>query len=231
MWYLWHRSNLIDSDFFHGFTDFHSHILPGVDDGVKTMTEALGILDYFNRLKISKVMLTPHVMNGIENWETVVQVFRMLSQQYKGEIALGLGAEYMIDSGFNERLDKGLQCLEKDTVLVETSYFSPPNNFYESLYNISITGNTPIIAHPERYLYMKYSDYYSLKEKNYLLQLNLLSLSGYYGKLAKKNAEFLLEQGMYDRVGTDLHNLQIFKKWVKEIKVTDKQFGNLMAIR
>ena len=88
--------------------------------------------------------------------------------------------------------------------------------------DVSLAGYTPVIAHPERYLYMRYGDYCELKDKGYLLQLNLLSLSGYYGKQVMKNAETLLEKGMYDMVGTDLHNLETFGKWIGNVRLTDK---------
>lgn len=230
MWLIRHKTGLIDSGFFNGFTDFHSHILPGVDDGVKTRAEALETLDYFSGLKISKVIFTPHVMNGMTNWEAVEQGFETLCKECRRDIQLELGAEYMLDSGFEARMESGLQRIGRDTVLVETSYFSSPPNFYELLYNISIAGITPVIAHPERYLYMNDSNFYQLKEKDYLLQLNLLSLAGYYGKRVMRNAEFLLDKGLYDRIGTDLHDLQVFKKWIRKLKVTDNQLEKLAAI-
>ena len=231
MWFIKHKAGLIDSGFFNGFADYHCHILPGVDDGVKTMEEALEALEYFEHLEVGRVILTPHAMNGLENREEVEQAFDALCKQYSGKIILELGTEYMLDSGFKERMEKELLCLDKDSVLVETSYLSPPNNLYELLYEISTTGNTPVIAHPERYLYMGHGDYYKLKEKDYMLQLNLLSLSGYYGKQVMKNADFLLEQGMYDKIGTDLHNLQNFRKWIEKLKVTNKQLEKLTNIR
>lgn len=230
MWLIRHKAGLVDSGFFNGFTDFHSHILPGVDDGVKTRAEALETLDYFSGLKVSKVIFTPHMMNGMANRVAIELEFEAFCKEYRGDIQLELGAEYMLDSGFEERRENGLLRLEPDRVLVETSYFSSPPNFYELLYNISIAGITPVIAHPERYLYMDDSNFYKLKEKDYLLQLNLLSLAGYYGKRVMRNAEFLLDKGLYDRIGTDLHDLQVFKEWIGGLKVTDNQLEKLAAI-
>ncbi|MEG1555142.1 MAG: CpsB/CapC family capsule biosynthesis tyrosine phosphatase [Bacteroidales bacterium] len=232
MFLFQHKIKLADTGFFIGFTDFHSHLLPGVDDGVKTLEEALKTLDYFSLLGIKKVILTPHVMNGMsDNWEHVIQSFNILCQQYHGEIEMSLGAEYMLDSGFEKRVEKGLQYLDNDRILVETSYLSPPNNLYEQLYNLSVVGNTPVIAHPERYLYMKQSDYHQLKNHDYLLQLNLLSLSGYYGKQVMKKAIYLLEQEMYDLIGTDLHNVKTFQMWIKKLKVTNSQLKKLTTIK
>lgn len=231
MFFLRPKSKLIESGFFQGFTDYHSHILPGVDDGMKSMEEALEALDYFAQLKVGRIVLTPHVMNSLSNsWETLSESFNNFCNHYAGNIKLSLGAEYMLDSGFDKHLEKNLHYLYEDKVLVETSYISPPNKLYEILFSISVSSNIPVIAHPERYLYMKHSDYHKLKNNDCLFQLNLLSLSGYYGKQVVKNAEYLLEQGMYDMAGTDMHNLKIYRRWIDDLKLTGKQLQMLFSI-
>lgn len=123
MFFLRHKTKLADTGFFRDFVDSHSHILSGVDDGIRTIEESLTVLAYFESLGVKKVRLTPHVMNGVEHWEDVLQAFDTLCKRYTGETVLELGAEYMLDSGFRERLEKGLQPLCGDCVLVETSYF------------------------------------------------------------------------------------------------------------
>lgn len=225
------KIKLVDSGFFHDFADYHCHILPGVDDGVKTLEEALDTLDYLESLKVGRVVATPHVMNGMLNGlENIHQSFTLLCKRYGGKIKLDLGAEYLLDSGFQHCVEGGLLYLDGDKVLVETYYLSAPSNLYDQLFNLSVTGNTPVIAHPERYVYMTHRDYHILKNKDYLFQLNLLSLSGYYGKPVSENAGYLLKQGMYDMAGTDLHNLKIFKKWIERFKITDTQLKMLIKI-
>lgn len=226
------KSNLIKAGFFKDFTDFHNHILPGVDDGVKLPEESLEVLTFYENLGVSKVIFTPHVMSGMQvEWEDIVKTFNNFAARYKGKIELGLGAEYMLDLAFEKRIGGGLQHLCEDWTLVETSYFSPPNNLYELLYDVSLSGCTPVIAHPERYLFMRDRDYEKLKNNDYLLQLNLLSLTGYYGKQVMKRAETLLEKEMYDLVGTDLHNLGIFTSWVEKFKPTREQLAKLERIK
>lgn len=226
-----YKIRLMESDFFEGFTDWHSHILPGVDDGVKELEEALQILRYFKLIGIRKVFLTPHMKNGLFiNSEALITKTDFLRQSIEGGMELYLSAEYMLDSGFEERFKYFPLYLNENHVLVETSCFFPQDNFYELLYHIYVDGNTPVIAHPERYLYMEPHDYYRMKNNGYPLQLSLLSLSGYYGEAVKKRADYLLAQNMYDCIGTDIHNFQTFEIWLNKLDVTKEQLKILLSI-
>jgi tyrosine-protein phosphatase YwqE len=199
---------------FNGTTDWHCHILPGVDDGVETIDDSLAILAEYERMGIERVWLTPHIMDDVPN--TVVslkQRFSELLEQYQGHIILKLAAENMIDNLFFERL-KANDVLpigeSQNVLLVETSYFNPPmNNLQKALDRIKEQGYYPLLAHPERYNYIEtMADYEQLKGNGIMFQLNLLSLSGYYGKVAKDKAHKLLKLGYYDVFGTDLHSQQ-----------------------
>lgn len=232
MFFIRQKIKLTNTGFFEGFIDWHSHILPGVDDGIKTAEEALDALDYFSRSGIKKVVFTPHVMHSLPNdRESLLRSFHAFRKQYDGDVALSLGAEYMLDSGFERQFENELLYLDGNKVLVETSYLSAPKNLYEQLFQISVNGNIPVIAHPERYLYMRFPDYYQLKNKDYLLQLNLLSLTGYYGPQVMKNAIYLLEQGMYDMIGTDLHQLETFRKCIDALRISKKQSEALNRLK
>lgn len=212
MWIFNKHTTLQSCGVFRGFTDWHCHILPGVDDGVRTMDESLEILRRYEELGVKKVWLTPHIMEDVPNTTAHLrQRLAELQSAYKGAIALHLAAENMLDSLFEERLmqndllplgDNG------DHLLVETSYYNPPMDFHNILERIKKKGYRPILAHPERYTYMQQSDYRSLKSSGILLQLNLFSLIGYYGIEAKKKAEWLLQNDMYDLSGTDIHNIE-----------------------
>lgn len=202
---------LAESGFFRGFTDCHSHLLPGVDDGVKTLEESLAILEEMERLGVRKVWLTPHIMEDIPN-ETVdlQQKFQELKQMYHGKIELALAAEYMMDNLFEERLEKDdLLPFEegKHYLLVETSYFNPPMELLSILQRIQRKGYYPLLAHPERYEYMRMKDYIILKDNQISFQLNIPSLVGMYGKHIEKKAKILLKAGMYDLGGNDVHSL------------------------
>ena len=203
------RQTLAQSGFFRGFVDWHCHILPGVDDGVQTMDEALHILAAYERLGIREVWLTPHIMEDIPNpTARLRERFAELLAAYKGNVVLNLAAENMLDKLFEERLEQGdLLPLGKDGrhLLVETSYFNPPMGLDDILRRIQAKGYYPLLAHPERYIYMEENDYVRLKSMHIKFQLNLFSLMDLYGKEVRKRAKELQSKGMYDYIGTDLH--------------------------
>ena len=201
-----------------GFIDWHCHILPGVDDGVQQMSEALEILDIYERMGISEVWCTPHIMEDIPNTTAhLKEVFAELRSAYKGSVQLHLSSENMLDNLFEERLESNdLLPLgeEGDRLLVETSYFNPPIGLYDTLERIKGKGYTPVLAHPERYLYMRNEDYRRLKSAGVMFQLNVTSLAGVYGKHIREKAERLKRKGLYDCEGTDVHSCKIVKNYL-----------------
>lgn len=221
---------MTDSAFFDGFTDYHCHILFGVDDGLKELSESLKALSYYESLGVKKVYLTPHVNLTYNDWNIIETNLSTLKNRYKGTIELQLAAEYLLDSGFVVQIKQGLRCMENNRVLVESSYFNKSTGFDETLFQIANGGFTPIIAHPERYLFMNINKYHELKNCDYLFQLNLLSLSGMYGSQVKRRAIYLLENNMYDLIGSDMHDLDLFKKHIMEIRLSKSQYNNLQLI-
>lgn len=223
MWPFHKKQTLEESGFFRGFTDWHCHILPGVDDGVQTMEEALQILAEYERLGVKEVWLTPHIMEDMPNTtQHLRERFAELKAAYQGKVALNLASENMLDNLFEERLNKNdLLPIGKEGkhLLVETSYFNPPMGLNNILLRIKAKGFFPILAHPERYQYMAESDFLELKSMNIFFQLNQFSLLGLYGKEVKKRVQTLRSLKMYDYVGTDLHRLDTLRKVIscKEI--------------
>ncbi|MCR4965134.1 MAG: capsular biosynthesis protein [Bacteroidales bacterium] len=205
-----------------GFTDYHSHILFGVDDGVKTQEMSLQVLKRYEEIGISEVWCTPHIMEDIPNTtEGLKSRFEELKAAYTGPIKLHLAAEYMMDQLFEERLhNNDLLPLGEDgnRLLVETSYFNPPMDMLDILQQIKSHGYFPVLAHPERYVYMNKSDYRTLKEKEILFQLNLSSLAGGYGPEAQKKAKWLLKKGFYNLAGSDLHSLRNIHFWEAKVR-------------
>lgn len=199
------------------FTDHHSHILPGVDDGVKKMETSLMVLERYEQLGIAEVWCTPHVMEDIPNTTAGLQArFAELCEAYQGPIKLHLAAEYMMDELFEERLEQGdLLKLgdEGNQVLVETSYFTPPMDMDAILRRIKQKGLYPMLAHPERYVYMNKERYKELKNNGIRFQLNLSSVAGAYGSEAKDKALWLLKQNFYNIAGSDLHSSRNIDYW------------------
>ncbi len=194
-----------------GAADHHSHILPGVDDGVETMDEALRILATYEALGIKRLWLTPHIMEDIPNSpEKLNKRFAELKAVYTGNIQLQLAAEYMIDNHLRKLLSDGESLLpignNSKHILVETSYYSSPIRMRETLQQIKSKGYFPLLAHPERYMYLDNAEYVKLHNEGVKFQLNLASLAGGYGKVVKKKALWLLSNGLYSVAGTDLHS-------------------------
>lgn len=218
------------SEIWVGATDCHSHILPGVDDGVADMETSLKILAAYEKLQIREVWCTPHVMEDVPNkTEDLKARFAELKAAYQGPVRLNLAAEYMMDGLFLDRLEQDdllTHGHEGNALLVETSYFTPPMDLHGILKTIKGKGYYPILAHPERYLYMKMNDYAPLKEMGVYFQLNLASLAGAYGKDALKKAQKLLKDKAYNFIGSDIHrsrqiqvwDFRIPKKWLQKVQ-------------
>ena len=171
------------------------------------------MLEEYGRRGVAEVWLTPHIMEDIPNTTAALRErFYELQAAYSGPVRLHLASENMLDSLFEERLERGdLLPLGPggDHLLVETSYFSAPAGFHELLGRIRARGFHPVLAHPERYVYMEDGDYRRLREEGVKFQLNLPSLTGHYGPLARKKAERLRKAGWYEFEGTDLHRGEI----------------------
>lgn len=222
--------------FFQGACDIHSHLLPGVDDGFPSPDKTMEALQFLHSHGVRAVKMTPHFMKDYpENTrETIERKFHSFVET-NGQavpLTLTLGGEYMLDSCFPDRVEEGLLTLDQahSLVLCETSYMMMEPQMKEMLYDVMLKGVQPVIAHPERYQYASKPLYQRWKEKDYLFQLNLLSLSGAYGKPAKVKALQLLNDGMYDYVGSDLHRLNNVEQMVSSIRLSKKELDHLQRL-
>jgi protein-tyrosine phosphatase len=204
-------------DLFEGFVDIHNHILPGIDDGAKIVDDSVGLIKEFKSLGVSQFIPTPHIMQGFfpNTDETIGNSYQILLEALAEaslltEIKINPAAEYMLDDNFEKLLkNQDLFTLNRNYVLVEMSYYQPPINLENIIFDIKNQGYIPVLAHPERYSYYHKSlDYYErLKQLGCLFQLNLLSLSEHYGRQVEKTAKYLLNNHMIDFVGSDVHRL------------------------
>lgn len=204
------RTSILESGLLKGAVDQHSHILYGLDDGVKTQEDSLAILRFLEEQGVSEVWFTPHVMEDVPNTTEGIRArFEDLRAVYAGGMQLHLAAEYMIDTLFEDRLTRR-DLLEhgEDVVLVETSAIAPPINLWDVLEQMLKSGYRPLIAHPERYRYMDKADYKRLHDMGCVLQMNLPSIVGFYGESARERALDLLDKGWYSMVGSDCHRFR-----------------------
>ena len=215
-----------------GFTDWHSHILPGVDDGVKHLESSLKILDRLEQEGVQRVVFTPHIMEDVPNATADLrQRFDTFLTQYKGGIQLSLAAENMMDHLFEQRLESDdLLPLHDRFILVETSYFNPPYQMEQLLERIRERGYTPVLAHPERYQYMDMQHYRHLHQLGIIFQLNVPSLTGAYGEEAMLKSKQLLDLGWYQRLGMDIHSYHFLDAFLRS-RILKKELRQLEKIK
>ena len=196
--------------------DLHSHFIPGIDDGSQSMEESLSLLKGMEAIGYEKVITTPHIMVDVyRNTPKIIKEgLASLREAAKAEgigLEIEAAAEYYLDEGFYDHLHSGeVMSINNKYLLFETSYASKPLQLEEMIFEILATGYIPLMAHPERYRYVRdpLKEYSRFKELGVLLQLDLNSLGGHYGKDAQKKAEILSENGMIDFLGSDVHHLK-----------------------
>lgn len=195
--------------------DMHSHLIPGIDDGAQDVVASLELIKGLIHLGYKKLITTPHIMwdmyqntpeiilNGLERLRRALQLEGM-------QIEVNAAAEYFLDDHVTELLNRKAALLPVNgkMVLVEFSMAFPSLNIKNVLFDMQMQGYQPILAHPERYIYLENAKnfYDELKEAGCLFQVNLLSLTGYYGKSVTDLANYLIKKGYYNLAGTDLHN-------------------------
>lgn len=204
-----------------GFTtDWHCHLLAGVDDGVRKISDSERILREMKAAGVTTVVHTPHFNPEIfpsNTEESIRDAFNRyvdaLPPDCLDGMNISLAGEYMVVNGFENRNMSGLLQIEPGKVLIEMSYMYPSATMEQTIFNICMAGLTPVIAHPERYLYYadKLETYDRLADMGALFQLNLLSLSGCYGRASVRILEYLLGKGMYSYAGTDTHTPHHFR--------------------
>lgn len=196
-------------------TDMHSHLIPGIDDGATDPDNSIELISGLMELGYQKFVATPHILWDIfkNNKATINPAFESLKSALtanKINIPIKFAAEYFLDYHVDELIEDEipLLTLKDNWVLVEFSFVSAPLDLKEKLFSLQMSGYQPVIAHPERYTYFGRSKekYEELKEAGYFLQLNLLSLTGYYGKIPQEIAMMLVKNRLVDFLGTDLHH-------------------------
>ncbi len=210
------------------YIDIHSHILSGIDDGAKTIEDSLSLMNKLQNIGFSQFIATPHIMGHV--WENTPEIINAKLKETKetllNDIPLKTGAEYMMDGEFLALVQSSpLLTLKENYVLVEMSYLNAPIQLYDILFDLQVAGYKPVLAHPERYnfYHSNLAEYKKLKNAGCLFQLNLLSSVGYYGDGVTKTANYLLEKGLIDFVGSDVHHMNHVASFSKKIEVKEIQ--------
>lgn len=198
-------------------TDMHSHILPGIDDGAKNINDSLLLANRFKDLGYKKLIATPHIMadyfrNTPDSIQKSLDILREGLLKNNIDLEVSAAAEYYLDETFESKIEKKevLTFGDKKYLLFELSYINAPHNLFEVIEKIQNAGYQPVLAHPERYPYYygAIENYQQIKERGCLLQLNIISLTGYYGKSCKQTAEELVDNMCIDFMGSDMHHLR-----------------------
>ncbi|MFO7613586.1 MAG: CpsB/CapC family capsule biosynthesis tyrosine phosphatase [Bacteroidales bacterium] len=223
------------TDFSAVKTDMHSHLIPGIDDGARTMEDSLDLVRKMHALGFTKLITTPHIQSEFykNTPENILSGLEKLREALAAEnlpVQIEAAAEYLLDDGFEEKMKNGnLLSFADKFILVEISYYSPPPNLKSSIFNLQCDGYKVILAHPERYSYWfkDFAKYEDLKERGVFFQLNTVSLAGFYPDPVKKFAEKLIEKGMIDFIGSDMHNMNYMNALERSLK--EKALGRLIA--
>lgn len=209
--------------------DIHSHLLPGIDDGAKSFEHTLKLTKALQSFGVSEFITTPHIIEHIwdntteditaKNLETVIEL-----EKNQITIPFRAAAEYMMNDHFVKLFQsEKLLTLKDNYVLVEMSYINAPIQLYSILFDLQVAGYIPVLAHPERYLFYhsNFDEYLKLKKSGCMFQLNLLSAAGYYGEAITKTADKLLQQGLYDFVGSDVHHSNHIAAFDQKVKLKE----------
>jgi protein-tyrosine phosphatase len=199
------------------FIDVHSHLLAGIDDGVQTLEEAESIILHFQKLGYKKLITTPHVMSDFfrNSNETILEKRDELIQWLRSksiDIEIQAAAEYYLDEELIRRLESNSPLLTfgNKYLLFETNFMTEPLNLKEFIFLANTKGYKPVLAHPERYIYVQnnFAKAEDILNRGVLFQLNISSISGYYSKAAQTIAQKLIDKGWVHLLGSDCHNQQ-----------------------
>jgi tyrosine-protein phosphatase YwqE len=195
--------------------DMHSHLIPGIDDGAKTMEQSIEMIKKFASLGYKKVVTTPHVMSDFyRNTPEIIlsgmENVRAELKKQNVDIEFFAAAEYYLDHEFVEKVKaKEVLSFSGNHVLFELSFSAEQPNVNEAIFELISNGYQPILAHVERYSFYqnRIDRIKEIREKGALLQLNINSLSGHYGPDVKKLAEKLIDLELIDVISSDCHRI------------------------
>tara|TARA_B100000214_G_scaffold371707_1_gene348581 strand:+ start:8179 stop:8916 length:738 start_codon:yes stop_codon:yes gene_type:complete len=221
-WFLKTKNKQLEPlDFSVLQTDIHSHLIPGIDDGSPDIETTILIVKELQNLGYKKIITSPHVMSDVykNSSEVILKGLSDIRAELKAQkinIEIDAVAEYYIDYDFEQKIGvEKFLTFGDNYVLVELSFFEASKNLFEIIFKLQLEGYKVVLAHPERYNYFDMKDYINLVDRGVFLQVNLLSLIGYYSPMIKRKTEDLIAANMISFLGSDCHNIkhaELYKK-------------------
>lgn len=217
-------------------TDIHSHLLPGLDDGSKSMAESMALVRSLKERGFTKCITTPHIMPDLfPNTETGIRealpALQKALRESEIDMEVEAAAEYYVDELFAERMqtEEPFLTFGNGYWLFEFPVTAKPKNADTILFEMQLKQYKPVLAHPERYPWLagdRLEKYASLKDADVLFQVNILSFGGAYGAGPKRAARMLADAGMINFAGSDLHNTRQLAYFDKALQ--DRSFIKLL---
>lgn len=195
-------------------TDIHCHVLPGVDDGAQDVNESLAIISDLADMGIKRIIASPHITQvTFENTADTLNGAQAELDSALADAGIAVPVTHSAENRIDDLLidnikNNTLITLPDNYIIIENAFIQEPMQLDDVVFDLQVRGYRPILAHPERYSYYHNHTgrYRNLQEKGLLFQVNMLSLAGAYGRSQKKMAEWLIEKGYVDFLGTDVHN-------------------------
>lgn len=197
--------------------DIHSHLLPGLDDGVQSYEESEDVILNFQRLGYRKLITSPHVMsdtykNSAERILARLAKLRTFLESQEIDMEIQAAAEYYLDEHVFKMVEDNQKMLTfgNNLLLFETNFLNEPFNMKEFIFLATTKGYRPVLAHPERYLYLQNNleKAQDLLDRGVLFQINISSITGFYSKIVQTTAHKLIDRGWVHLLGSDCHHLQ-----------------------
>ena len=202
-------------------TDIHSHFIPGIDDGAPDMETTISLIKEMQGLGFKKVITTPHVMSDFykNSSDIILKGLTDIRSELKVQnisMEIEAAAEYYIDYDFEQKIGKEKFLTFGDNyILVELSFMEAPKNLFDIIFKLQLEGYKVVLAHPERYAFFTMDDYEELVNREVLLQINWLSIIGYYSPQIEQKTKDLIAVDMVSFIGSDCHNMnhaELYKK-------------------
>ncbi len=195
--------------------DLHSHLIPGIDDGAKTMEDSIAMIRKFKELGFDRITTTPHVMSDFyKNTPEIIlgglKAVREELEKQKINVEINAAAEYYLDETLEDLIKENkVLTIGENHVLFELPFMAEPPNLDSIIFELQTNSYVPILAHPERYSYWysNFEKYQELHDKGVKLQLNMLSLIGHYSPQTQKIAERMIDADIVSFIGSDCHHM------------------------